>query len=160
MSTPKIFPSLWYAKEVEQAAKFYASVFPESKIEKVWTLPVESPSGPPGSVKLVELTLCGQHFSLMEAGPHHDFNDAISFTVNCNSQAEIDKYWNAILENGGTPQACGWITDRWGVRWQIVPANLVKLMTDPDPAKAKRVATEILNEVKFDVAKLEAAARG
>jgi len=156
----KIFPSLWYAKEVEQAAKFYASVFPESKIEKVWTLASESPSGPPGTVKIVELTLIGQRFSLMEAGPHHEFNDAVSFTVNCDSQAELDRYWNAIQENGGKPTACGWINDRWGVRWQIVPTILTKLMADPDKAKAKRVADEMLKQVKLDIAKLEAAARG
>lgn len=160
MSTQKIVPSLWYAKDADEAARFYASIFPESRVERVMKLPADSPSGPAGSVSLVELTLFGQTFFLMAAGPHHDFNDAISFRVNCSSQAEVDRYWNAIQENGGKPQACGWITDRYGVRWQIVPTVLDQLMADPDPAKAKRVAEEMLTQVKLDIAKLEAAARG
>src|SRR5688572_1432135 len=98
---PKIVPHLWYAKEAEEAARFYASVFPDSRVDRVTAMPAESPSGPPGSVKLVEFTLLGQPFFAMSAGPHHDFNDAISFMVRCTTQQEIDRYWNTILENGG-----------------------------------------------------------
>ena len=94
----------------------------------------------------------------ISAGPHDTFNDAVSFMVNCSSQAEIDRYWNALLENGGRPQACGWIIDKYGLMWQIVPTVLGDMMTDPD--KAKRAAEEMLKQVKFDIAKLEAAFRG
>ena len=160
MKTQKIVPHLWYAKDAEAAARFYASVFPDSRVDRVSTLPVESPSGPPGSVVIVHLTLFGQQFQLLTAGPHHEFNDAVSFMVHCDTQAELDRYWNAIVEGGGQPQACGWIIDRFGVRWQIVPAILDELMSNSDEATAKRVATELLQQVKLDVAKLQAAARG
>ena len=159
-SVQKIVPSLWYTKEAEEAARFYATVFPDSRVDRVSALPAESPSGPAGSVKIVEFTLFGQSFMAMSAGPHDPFNDAISFTVNCASQAEVDRYWNAILEAGGKPQACGWIIDRFGVRWQITPTALGDMMKDPDKAKAKRVAEEMLKQVKLDLAKLEAAFRG
>ena len=96
----------------------------------------------------------------MSAGPHHEFNDAISFMVNCTSQAEIDRYWNAILEGGGKEQACGWITDKYGVRWQITPTVLNEMMSSPDRTKARRVAEEMMKQVKFDIAKLEAAFEG
>lgn len=160
MPTQKIVPSLWYTKEAEEAARFYASIFPESRVDRVTALPAESPSGPAGSVKVVEFTLFGQSFMAMSAGPHHDFNDAISFTVNCASQAELDRYWNAILDNGGQPQACGWIIDRYGVRWQITPTVLGEMMTDRDQAKARRAAEEMLKQVKLDIAKLQAAFNG
>jgi predicted 3-demethylubiquinone-9 3-methyltransferase (glyoxalase superfamily) len=157
---PKIVPHLWYAREAVEAARFYASVFPDSRVDRVTSLPAESPSGPPGSVDIVEFTLCGQAFMAISAGPHDSFNDAISFLVNCDSQAEIDRYWNALLESGGRPQACGWIIDKYGLRWQIVPTVLGAMMTDPDKAKAKRAADEMLKQVKFDIAKLEAAFQG
>jgi predicted 3-demethylubiquinone-9 3-methyltransferase (glyoxalase superfamily) len=163
MTTPaiqKIVPHLWYTREAEQAARWYVSMFPDSRIDRVTTLPAESPSGPAGSVVVVEFTLCGQAFMALTAGPHHPFNDAISFLVNCDSQAELDRYWNAIVEGGGTPQACGWIIDRFGVRWQIVPTALGEMMADPDKAKAKRAAEEMLRQVKLDLPKLEAAFRG
>jgi predicted 3-demethylubiquinone-9 3-methyltransferase (glyoxalase superfamily) len=156
----KIVPHLWYAKEAVEAARFYATVFPDSRVDRVTSLPAESPSGPAGSVDVVEFTLCDRAFMAISAGPHDSFNDAVSFLVNCSSQAEIDRYWNAIRESGGKPQACGWIIDKYGVRWQIVPTVLVEMMTDPDKTKAKRAAEEMLKQVKFDIAKLEAAYRG
>jgi predicted 3-demethylubiquinone-9 3-methyltransferase (glyoxalase superfamily) len=158
--TQKLIPSLWYAKDAEAAARFYASIFPDSRVDSVTPLPTDSPSGPAGSVQVVQFTLFGQPVQAMTAGPHHDFNDAFSFTVNCDTQAEIDRYWNAILENGGKPQACGWITDRWGVRWQIVPHMMFDWFNDRDRAKAKRVADEMMNQIKFDIAKLQAAYDG
>src|SRR5690606_24632899 len=124
---------LWYAKEAEEAARFYASVFPDSRVDRVTTIPTETPSGPAGSVAIVEFTLFGQPFMAISAGPHHEFNDSISFIVNCDTQEEIDRYWNAILEAGGKPQACGWITDRYGLRWQIAPTLMccgARLMTE------------------------------
>ena len=156
----KIVPHLWYSKEAEEAARFYASIFPKSKVDRVTTMQAESPSGPPRSVSVVEFTLFGQSFMAISAGPHDSFNDAISLLVNCDTQAEIDRYWDAILKNGGKPQACGWIIDKYGLRWQIVPIQLGVWMTNKDKAKAKRVTEEMLKQVKFDVAKLERAFKG
>ena len=155
----KIFPFLWYAKEAEQAAKFYASIFPDSRVDRVTTMQSESPSGPPGSVKVVDFTLFGQRFQAMTAGPHHEFNDAVSIVVLCEDQAELDRYWNALLEGGGKPQACGWLIDRFGVRWQIVPAVFEKMMQDKDPARSKKVTDAMLQMIKFDIAALEKAYR-
>lgn len=156
----KIIPHLWYTTQAVEAAKFYASLFPESRVDRVTSLPAETPSGPAGSVDVVEFTLCGQAFMAITAGPHHDFNDAVSFMVNCTSQAELDRYWDAIVAAGGKPQACGWIIDQYGVRWQLVPEVLGQMMVDPDRTKAKRAATEMLKQVKLDIAKLEAAFEG
>ena len=155
----KIFPHLWYAKEAEEAARFYASVFPDSRVDRVTAMQSETPSGPPGSVKVVDFTLLGQRFQALTAGPHHDFNDAISLVVECDDQEELDRYWDAIRENGGKPVACGWITDRWGVRWQIVPRMLTELLGDRDAARSKRVTDAMLKMVKLDIATLAAAAR-
>lgn len=156
----KIYPFLWYAKEAEEAAKFYASIFPDSSVDAVTPMMSESPSGPSGSVKVVDFTLFGQRFQAMTAGPHHDFNDAISFTVECDDQAELDRYWNALLEGGGKTQACGWLIDRYGVRWQIVPAVLAEMMADKDPARSKRTSDAMLQMIKLDIAALEKAYRG
>ena len=155
----KIYPFFWYAKEAEEAAKFYASVFPNSRVDRVVTMQSESPSGPPGSVKVVDFTLFGRKFQAMTSGPHHDFNDAISMVVECDDQAELDRYWSALLSKGGQPQACGWLIDRFGLRWQIVPAVLVKMMADPDPVRSKRVSDAMLQMIKLDIAELEKAYR-
>lgn len=157
---PKIFTHLWYPHGAQEAARFYASIFPDSRVDGVWTMPAESPSGPAGSVEIVDFTLLGQRFQAMTAGPHHDFNDAISIVVVCEDQAELDRYWNALLDGGGKEQACGWLMDRYGLRWQIVPSALDSLMRTSDPAAAKRVAEAILKMVKLDIAALEAAHRG
>lgn len=160
-SRAKIRTFLWYAKDAEGAAKFYASVFPDSRVDRVTALPVDSPSGPAGSVKVVDFTLFGQPFQAMTAGPHHDFNDAISIVVTCEDQQELDRYWNALLEGGGKPTACGWLIDRYGVRWQIVPRALDDLMfADNTSAGAKRMAEAMLQMVKLDVGALEKAYRG
>jgi predicted 3-demethylubiquinone-9 3-methyltransferase (glyoxalase superfamily) len=156
----KIVPHLWYNREAVEAARFYASVFPDSRVDRVTSMAADSPSGPAGSVDVVEFTLCGQSFMAISAGPHHEFNDAISLLVNCDSQQEIDRYWNAILESGGKPQACGWIIDKYGVRWQISPTVLGEMMADKDTAKARRATEEMMKQVKFDIAKIEAAYRG
>lgn len=160
MAKQKIVPHIWYATEAEEAARFYASIFPDSRVDRVTTLQAESPSGPPGSVAVVEFTLFGQSFMAITAGPHHEFNDAVSFLVNCDSQQEIDRYWDAIQKNGGKPQACGWIIDKYGLRWQISPTVLGEMLTDKDKAKVRRAADEMMKQVKFDIAKLEAAYRG
>jgi predicted 3-demethylubiquinone-9 3-methyltransferase (glyoxalase superfamily) len=156
---PTIMPHLWYSREAEEAAKFYASIFPDSRVDRVSTLPSESPSGPAGSVKIVEFTLLGQPFEAISAGPLDPFNHAISFIVSCDTQKEIDRYWDALLQ-GGTPEQCGWLKDRYGLSWQIVPKVLTTLITDPDREKAKRVSEAMLKMVKFDIAELERAAAG
>jgi predicted 3-demethylubiquinone-9 3-methyltransferase (glyoxalase superfamily) len=156
---PKIFTHFWYAKEAEEAAGFYASIFPDSRVDRVTAMPSDSPSGPAGSVRVVDFTLLGQRFQAMSAGPHHEFNDAISLVVLCDDQHELDRYWDALLAGGGKPQACGWLIDRFGLRWQIVPAILDDLMADKDTARAKRVTDAMLKMVKLDIAALEKAYR-
>jgi predicted 3-demethylubiquinone-9 3-methyltransferase (glyoxalase superfamily) len=156
---PTITPTLWYSREAEEAAKFYASIFPNSRVDRVTALPADSPSGPAGSVKIVEFTLLGQPFSAFSAGPLDQFNHSISFTVSCDTQEEIDRYWDALLQ-GGTPEQCGWLKDGYGLSWQIVPTVLSKLMSDPDGEKAKRAGEAMLKMVKLDIAELERAAAG
>ncbi len=155
----KIVPHLWYSREAEEAARFYASIFPDSHVDRVTALPSDSPSGPAGSVKIVEFTLCGQPFQAISAGPLDSFNHAVSFIVSCADQAEVDRYWNALLD-GGKAEQCGWLKDRYGLSWQIVPTALGRLMADPDRAKAKRVGDAMLKMVKLDIAELEASAEG
>ena len=156
----KITPFLWYAKEAEEAAAFYAATFPDSRVVRVTTMQSDSPSGPPGSVKVVEFVLFGQSFTAMSAGPLDPFNHAVSFVVSCDDQAEVDRYWNALLGNGGAPEQCGWLKDRYGLSWQIVPKVMFEMMADPDRAKSKRASDAMMTMVKFDIAKLEAAYRG
>lgn len=159
-ATARIFPHLWYAEGAEEAARFYASIFPDSRVDRVTPLLSESPSGPPGSVEVVDFTLFGQRFQAISAGPHDEFNDAISMVIVCEDQEELDRYWNALLEGGGKEVVCGWLVDRFGLRWQVVPAAMDALMRDPDPARAKRVSDAMLKMVKLDIAALEAAYHG
>jgi predicted 3-demethylubiquinone-9 3-methyltransferase (glyoxalase superfamily) len=155
----KITPFLWYSKEAEEASTFYVSVFPDSRVTGITTMPSESPSGPPGSVKIVEFVLCGQPFVAMSAGPLDPFNHAVSFVVNCKDQAEIDRYWNALLD-GGSAEQCGWLKDRFGLSWQIVPTVLGAMMADPNRGKAKRAADAMMKMVKLNIAALEEAHAG
>ncbi|HEU6452315.1 MAG TPA: VOC family protein [Gemmatimonadaceae bacterium] len=160
MPIQKITPFLWYASEAEEAAHFYASIFPDSRVTRVTTLPSESPSGPPGSVKVVEFELFGQKFTAMSAGQLDQFNHAISLVVTCEDQAEIDRYWDGLLAGGGAPEACGWLRDRYGVSWQITPAAMGEMMADPDRERARRATDAMLKMVKFDLAALEEAYAG
>ena len=155
----KITPFLWYSKDAEEAAAFYASIFPDSRVVRVTPLLSESPSGPPGSVKIVDFVLFGQSFTAMTAGPLDPFNHAVSFVVNCDDQTELDRYWSALLE-GGSAEACGWLKDRYGLSWQIVPKVLFEMMANPDRAKAKRASDAMLKMVKLDIAVLQAAFAG
>ena len=155
----RIFPHLWFAKEAEEAAAFYASIFPDSRVDRVTPLPSDTPSGPAGSVKVVDFTLFGQRFQAISAGPLDPFNHAISLVVTCRDQAELDRYWAALLQ-GGTPEECGWLRDRYGVSWQVVPAALDELMTGPDVARTKRVCDALLKMRKLDIAALQAAYDG
>ncbi len=154
---PTITPTLWYSREAEEAAKFYVSIFPNSRIDRVTALPAASPSGPVGSVRIVELTLLGQPFEAFSAGPLDQFNHSISLTVSCDTQEEIDRYWDALLQ-GGTPEQCGWLKDRYGVSWQIVPKVLSELVADPDREKARRATEAMLRMIKLDIGELERAA--
>ena len=155
----KITPFLWYSNQAEEAARFYASIFPDSRVTRVVVLPSESPSGPPGSVKVVDFVLCGQPFTAMSAGPLDPFNHAVSFVVNCDDQAEVDRYWNGLLD-GGAAEQCGWLRDRFGLSWQIVPKVLVEMMAEPDRAEARRASDAMMKMVKIDIAALQAAFQG
>lgn len=158
-ATAKIIPHLWFEKGAAEAAKFYASIFPDSRVGAVTPLPADTPSGPAGSVDVVEFTLAGQPFLAISAGPLDPFNHAISLVVNCADQAEIDHYWTA-LSAGGAIEPCGWLRDRYGVSWQIVPARLGEMMKDTDRARARRVMEAMLAMKKLDIAALEGAYRG
>ena len=155
----RIVPFLWYSEKAEEAAAFYASIIPNSKVNSVTALPVDSPSGPAGSVKVVDFTLNGQPFMAMTAGPLDDFNHAVSFMIECEDQKEIDRLWDALGE-GGTYEQCGWLRDRYGLCWQIVPKVFKQMMQDKDPAKVKRYAEAMMKMVKFDIAALQKAFNG
>lgn len=155
----KIVPHLWYARDAVEAANFYVSLLPDSRIDAVTTIPAETPSGPADTLEVVDFTLAGQPFVAMNAGPFDNFNHAISFMVNCDTQAEIDKLWEA-LGKGGTIEQCGWLKDRFGVSWQIVPSKLAEMMRDPDRKRAKRVMEAVLKMVKLDIAEITRAYEG
>lgn len=155
----KITQHLWFEKDMEAAIRFYTSLIPGSQIEWISPLPANSPSGPAGSVSLAGFTLGDQRYMAIEAGPLDPFNHSFSIMVECDTQAEIDRLWDALKEGGSTEQ-CGWLKDRWGLSWQIAPKRLGELMADPDKGKAERVSEAMLRMVKFDIAELEAAAAG
>jgi predicted 3-demethylubiquinone-9 3-methyltransferase (glyoxalase superfamily) len=155
----KVVPFLWFAKDVEEAIRFYVSLIRDSSLDNVWALPADTPSGPPGSVKVVEFTLGGVQFNAMQAGPMDSFNHAVSFVINCDDQAEVDRLWDA-LGQGGAYEACGWLKDKYGVSWQIVPTELFKMMKDKDLARVKRVTEAMLQMVKLEIAPLREAYEG
>lgn len=156
---PKISPCLWFDGDAEEAARFYVSLFADSRIEGIHRNPVDGPSGAAGTVLLVAFTLAGQRFLALNGGQKMEYTHAISFQVDCDDQAEVDRLWEAFAAEGRTEQ-CGWVRDRWGVAWQIVPRVLPQLLSDVDPAKARRVMEALFGMVKLDVATLEAAAGG
>ena len=158
-TSAKIVPHLWFVDQAVEAANFYVSLFPDSRVDSVTPIPAETPSGPEGSVPVVEFTLAGQPFMAISAGPLDAFNHAISFIVNCDDQAEIDRLWEA-LSDGGEVEMCGWLKDRYGVSWQIVPSGFGEMLKDPDRARARRVTEAMLKMKKFDVAALERAYDG
>ena len=155
----KVIQHLWFEKDMEAAIKFYTSLISGSATEWTTTIPAETPSGPAGSVKLASFTLGDQRYMAVEAGPLDPFNHSFSIMVECDTQAEIDRLWDALKE-GGQIEQCGWVRDRWGLCWQIAPKRLGELMSDPDSNKSKRVAEAMLKMVKLDIAELEAAASG
>ena len=154
----KITPCLWFTKgDAEQAASFYVSLLPNSRITRIFRSPIDTPSGPEGTVLTVEFTLAGLEYLALNGGPDFSFNEAVSFQIHCDDQAEVDRLWEAILNNGGEPMACSWIRDRWGLPWQIVPKRLEELIRDPDPARARRAMAAMMDMVKIDIAALERA---
>ena len=153
----KITPFLWFDTEGEDAAEFYVSVFPNSRIVDVQHYGEAGPR-PAGSVMTVAFELEGQRFVALNGGPDFTFNEAISFEVECGDQDEVDGYWSALTEGGGQPGPCGWLKDKFGVSWQIVPRRLTELLADSDRAKAQRVMAAMLQMGKIDIAELEQAA--
>ena len=155
----KITPFLWFDNNAEEAAQFYTSVFKNSRILSVSRYGDAGP-GPKGSVMVVSFQLEGQQFTALNGGPLFKFSEAFSFVVSCENQQEIDYYWNKLTSGGGQESQCGWLKDKFGFSWQIVPTALGKLMTDKDPKKANRVMQALLQMKKLDLATLEQAAEG
>lgn len=155
----KVTPCLWFDGQAEVAARFYVSLLPDSRIERVVRSPAETPGGPAGMFLAVEFVLGGTKFTGLNGGPQFPFTEAVSFQIACADQAEVDRLWAAFSE-GGTPGRCGWIKDRWGLSWQVVPTRLLELFADPDPARARRATEAMLTMSRLDVAELERAADG
>ena len=155
----KISPFIWFDNNAEEAMNFYLSVFKDSKVIRVARNPPGSP-GPEGAFLVASIQLEGQEIILMNGGPGHPLTDAISLTVNCGTQEEVDYYWNKLLGNGGKEIACGWLKDRFGLYWQVTPTILPQLLSDPDRAKAGRVMQAMMKMIKLDIAAVKAAADG
>jgi predicted 3-demethylubiquinone-9 3-methyltransferase (glyoxalase superfamily) len=155
----KITTCLWFNGQAEEAANFYVSLFPNSRVGSVARFPEGTPR-PAGSVMTVEFELDGQQFVGLNGGPEFKFTEAVSFQIDCKDQAEVDRYWNELIANGGEESVCGWLKDRFGVSWQVVPSALPKLMSDPDRAKANRGTAARMQMKKIDIGKLEEAAAG
>jgi 2-polyprenyl-6-hydroxyphenyl methylase/3-demethylubiquinone-9 3-methyltransferase len=151
---------LWYEKDAEEAARFYAKTFPNSSVGAVMRAPGDFPSGKKGDVLTVLFTVLGIPCVGLNGGPGVQHSFAFSFQVSTVDQAETDRYWNAIVGNGGRESECGWCQDKWGISWQITPAVLIQAITDPDPAVAKRAFDAMMTMKKIDVAAIEAARRG
>jgi predicted 3-demethylubiquinone-9 3-methyltransferase (glyoxalase superfamily) len=157
MASPqKITPFLWFNQEAEEAANFYVSLFKDSKILSVSRYGDAGP-GPKGSAMVVEFQLAGQTFQALNGGPHFKFNEAISLMVHCDSQEEVDTLWSKLTANGGQESQCGWLKDRFGLSWQIVPSRFEELMKDKDPKRTQRVMQAMMTMKKFDIARLEEA---
>jgi predicted 3-demethylubiquinone-9 3-methyltransferase (glyoxalase superfamily) len=152
----KITPCLWFDGDAEEAARFYVSLLPDSRIEHVQTNVTDSPSGKAGSALVVEFTLAGRRYVALNGGMKVDYTNAVSFMIDCADQAEVDRLWDA-LSAGGKEVQCGWLKDRWGVPWQIVPTAMLKMLSDPDRAKAARAMQAMMQMVKLDIAELQRA---
>jgi predicted 3-demethylubiquinone-9 3-methyltransferase (glyoxalase superfamily) len=160
MARPKIYPCLWFDGKAEEAADFYVSLLPDSRIDKVSRSPAETPSGPEGMVLVVDFTLAGQQFQGLNGGPDFTFNEATSFVIECEDQAEVDRLWDTLTADGGEPGPCGWLKDRYGLSWQIVPRALNEMLEDPDTDAARRAMEAMLQMGKLDVAELRRAFAG
>jgi predicted 3-demethylubiquinone-9 3-methyltransferase (glyoxalase superfamily) len=161
MSTmSKIAPCLWFDGVAEEAARFYTSIFPDSRVDRVDRAAADNPSVRKDEVITVEFTLDGRPFIGLNGGPDFKFNEAISFSIDCADQAEVDRYWEALLEDGGEPSVCGWLKDRYGVSWQVVPRQLPEMLNSTDREGAERAMKAMLEMTKLDVEKLREAYEG
>ena len=160
MIRPKVYPCLWFDGNAEEAAAFYTSLVPDSRVDKVTRSPADTPSGPAGMVLLVDFTLGGQHVQGLNGGPDFKFNEAMSIVIECEDQAEVDRLWTAFTADGGEPGPCGWVKDRFGLSWQIVPSELNEMLEAPDPDAARRAMEAMLQMGKLDVAELRRAFEG
>ena len=156
----KIIPCLWYDGDAEDAANFYVTLLPDSRIDNVQRSPADNPSMKAGAVLVVEFTLAGQRYIGLNGGPQFKFTEAVSFQVRTEDQAETDRLWDALVGNGGEESQCGWLKDKWGLSWQITPKRLLELMGDSDPERARRAMEEMLTQRKIDIAAIERAAEG
>lgn len=154
----KITPCLWYDGAAEEAATFYTSLFPDSRVDRVTRAPSDNPSTPEGAVLMVEFSLAGQRYLAMNGGPQFPFTEAISLQVATDDQVETDRLWDALIANGGAESACGWLKDRWGLSWQITPRRLMELVASPDRDVAGRVFRAMMTMRRIDIAALEEAA--
>jgi predicted 3-demethylubiquinone-9 3-methyltransferase (glyoxalase superfamily) len=155
-----ITPCLWFDGRAEEAAKFYTSLFPESRIDAIHRSPADTPSGPKDSVLTVNFTISGRPFIALNGGPDFRFNEAVSFSIDCQDQAEVDRYWSALVLGGGEPGVCGWLKDKFGVSWQVVPRQLPELLEGSDPEGAQRVMEVMLTMTKIEVERLREAYEG
>ena len=160
MARPKVYPCLWFDGKAEEAATFYVSLLPDSRIDNVWRSPADTPSGPEGMVLLVDFTVAGQQLQGLDGGPDFRFNEAVSLVIECEDQAEVDRLWDALTADGGEPGPCGWLKDRYGLSWQIVPKRLNEMFEGPDRDGARRAMEAMLKMGKLEVPALEAAFRG
>ena len=151
---------LWFDRDAEDAARFYAKTFPDSAVGKVYRAPGDYPSGKQGDVLTVDFTVCGIPCMGINGGPEFKHSEAFSFQIATDDQAETDRLWDAIVGNGGQESACGWCKDKWGLSWQITPRALIDAISDPDPAAAKRAFDAMMTMEKIDIATIEAARRG
>jgi predicted 3-demethylubiquinone-9 3-methyltransferase (glyoxalase superfamily) len=156
----KIAPCLWFDGQAEEAAEFYTAILPDSRIEKVQRAAADNPSTPEGAVLTVDFTLAGQQFIGLNGGPDFSFSEAISFSIDCADQEEVDRLWDALVQGGGEHSVCGWLKDRYGVSWQVIPRQLPELLGGPDPEGAARVMKAMMEMTKIDVAKLREAYEG
>ena len=159
IKTPSIATFLWFDRNAEVAAEFYTSLFPNSRVSKVTRWGDGGPA-PKGSVMTVAFELAGQTFTALNGGPHYKLTPAVSLAVSCETQDEIDRYWDALLADGGKPSMCGWLEDRFGLSWQVVPSAIGDLLADPDPARAARTGQALMTMQKLDLAALQRANRG
>ena len=155
----RITPCLWFDGKAEEAAGFYVSIFPGAKIMAVSRYGADAPF-PAGTALMVEFDLDGQRFQTINGGPNYTHSPAISLSISARDAAEVDHYWSALTANGGTEGRCGWLKDRCGVSWQVVPEGLSKVMSDPDPARARRAMQAMMQMKKLDLAAMRAAAQG
>ena len=156
----KVIPCLWFNYTAEEAANFYITLLPDSRIDNVVRSPADNPSMKEGDVLVVEFTLAGKPYIGLNGGPLFQFNEAVSFQIRTDDQEETDRLWEAITGNGGAESMCGWCKDRWGLSWQITPKRLLELNADPDPARARRAMEAMMKMRKIDIAAVERAADG